>query len=68
MKRINLKAVVDRIGNYYEATIVAAKRAKSLYAEDSYTFGKDENGKEHKKTVIAMLEILSGKVCAKENE
>jgi len=64
-KRIPLEPVVEKIGNYYETVHVAAKRARDLYSMDSYTFGKDEKGEEHKKTVIALLEIKEGKVCAK---
>ena len=56
-KRIPLEPVVEKIGNYYETVHVAAKRARHLYTIDSYTFGKDERGEEHKKTVIALMEI-----------
>jgi len=64
-KRIPLEPVVERIGNYYETVHVAAKRARHLYTVDSYTFGKDEKGEEHKKTVIALMEIAEGKICSK---
>jgi len=64
-KRIPLEPVVERIGNYYETVHVAAKRARHLYTLDSYTFGKDEKGEEHKKTVIALMEIAEGKICSK---
>jgi DNA-directed RNA polymerase subunit omega len=64
-KRIPLEPVVEKIGNYYETVHVAAKRARHLYTIDSYTFGKDERGEEHKKTVIALMEIAEGKICSK---
>ncbi|TCK02498.1 DNA-directed RNA polymerase subunit omega [Phorcysia thermohydrogeniphila] len=64
-KRIPLEPVVEKIGNYYETVHVAAKRARHLYTIDSYTFGKDEKGEEHKKTVIALMEIAEGKICSK---
>jgi DNA-directed RNA polymerase subunit omega len=64
-KRIPLEPVVEKIGNYYETIHVAAKRARHLYTIDSYTFGKDERGEEHKKTVIALMEIAEGKICSK---
>jgi len=64
-KRIPLERIVEKVGNYYETVHVAAKRARELYTEDSYTFGRDEHGEEHKKTVIALLEILNGKICPK---
>jgi DNA-directed RNA polymerase subunit omega len=63
-RRIPLEPVVEKIGNYYEAVHVAAKRARDLYTMDSYTFGKDEKGEEHKKTVIALMEIAEGKICS----
>ena len=64
-KRIPLEPVVEKIGNYYETVHVAAKRASHLYTIDSYTFGKDERGEAHKKTVIALMEIAEGKICSK---
>ncbi|MEO2083288.1 MAG: DNA-directed RNA polymerase subunit omega [Desulfurobacteriaceae bacterium] len=67
-KRIPLEPVVERIGNFYETVHVAAKRARHLYTVDSYTFGKDEKGEEHKKTVIALMEIKEGKICPKVEE
>ncbi|MEO2068714.1 MAG: DNA-directed RNA polymerase subunit omega [Desulfurobacteriaceae bacterium] len=66
-KRIPLEPVVENIGNYYETVHVAAKRARHLYTIDNYTFGKDEKGEEHKKTVIALMEIANGKICAKRD-
>ena len=66
-KRIPLEPVVEKVGNYYETVHVAAKRARHLYTVDSYTFGKDEKGEEHKKTVIALMEIAEGKVCPKRD-
>ena len=65
-RRIPLEPVVDRIGNYYETVHVAAKRARYLYTIDSYTFGTDEKGNEHKKTVIALLEIAKGKIRSRK--
>jgi DNA-directed RNA polymerase subunit omega len=67
-KRIPLEPIVEKVGNYYETVHVAAKRARHLYTVDSYTFGKDERGEEHKKTVIALMEILEGKVCPKREK
>ena len=64
-KRIPLEPIVEKVGNYYETVHVAAKRARHLYTIDSYTFGKDERGEEHKKTVIALMEIAEGKICSK---
>jgi DNA-directed RNA polymerase subunit omega len=64
-KRIPLEPVVEKIGNYYETVHVAAKRARYLYTIDPYTFGQDEKGEEHKKTVIALMEIAKGKICSK---
>ncbi len=66
-KRIPLEPVVEKIGNYYETVHVAAKRARHLYSIDSYTFGKDDKGEEHKKTVIALMEIAQGKICSKRD-
>ncbi|RKQ61748.1 DNA-directed RNA polymerase subunit omega [Thermovibrio guaymasensis] len=67
-KRIPLEPIVNKVGNYYETVHVAAKRARYLYTTDSYTFGVDEKGEEHKKTVIALLEILDGKICPKREK
>ncbi len=64
-KRLPLEPIVKKVGNFYETVHVAAKRARHLYTVDPYTFGKDSEGREHKKTVIALLEILEGKVCPK---
>ncbi|ADY72834.1 DNA-directed RNA polymerase subunit omega [Desulfurobacterium thermolithotrophum DSM 11699] len=66
-KRIPLEPVVEKVGNYYETVHVAAKRARHLYTVDSYTFEKDEKGEEHKKTVIALMEISEGKICPKRD-
>ncbi len=66
-KRIPLEPVVKKVGNYYETVHTAAKRARHLYTVDSYTFGKDEKGEEHKKTVLALMEIASGKICPKRD-
>ncbi|GAB6075662.1 DNA-directed RNA polymerase subunit omega [Desulfurobacterium crinifex] len=66
-KRIPLEPVVEKIGNYYETVHVAAKRARHLYTVDSYTFGKDEKGEDHKKTIIAFMEIAEGKICLKRD-
>lgn len=63
--RIQLEPVIEKIGNFYETVQVAAKRARHLYTVDSYTFGKDKNGEEHKNTIIALEEIAEGKVCPK---
>ncbi|WP_457567626.1 DNA-directed RNA polymerase subunit omega [Desulfurobacterium sp.] len=65
-KRIPLETVVGKIGNYYKTVHVAAKRARYLYEQDSYTFGVDVRGEKHKKTVIALLEIAEGKICPRE--
>ncbi|WP_456395541.1 DNA-directed RNA polymerase subunit omega [Desulfurobacterium sp.] len=65
-KRIPLETVVEKVGNYYKTVHVAAKRARYLYEQDSYTFGVDIKGEKHKKTVIALLEIAEGKICPKE--
>jgi len=62
-KRIPLEPIISKVGNFYETVHVAAKRARHLYTLDSYTFGKDESGEEHKKTIIALLEIKEGKIC-----
>jgi DNA-directed RNA polymerase subunit omega len=67
MKKIPLEEVVRKIGNYYETVHVAAKRARTLYTQDSYTFGTDNKGEQHKKTVIALLEIAEGKICRKRD-
>lgn len=67
-KRIPLEPVVNKVGNFYETVHVAAKRARHLYTVDPYTFGKDEKGEEHKKTIIALYEILEGKVCLKREK
>ena len=66
-KRIPLEPVVEKIGNYYETVHVAAKRTRHLYTVDSYTFGKDEKGEDHKKTIIALMEIAEGKICLKRD-
>ncbi len=66
-KRVVLEKTVEKVGNYYEAVHVAAKRARSLYEQDSYTFGVDIHGEKHKKTVIALLEITEGKICPKRD-
>jgi DNA-directed RNA polymerase subunit omega len=66
-KRIPVEPVVEKFGNYYETVHVAAKRARHLYTVDSYTFGKDEKGEDHKKTIIALTEIAEGKICLKRD-
>ncbi len=66
-KRIPLEPVIEKVGNYYETVHIAAKRARHLYTVDSYTFGKDEKGEEHKKTVLALMEIAGGKICPKRD-
>jgi len=67
MRKIPLESAVRKIGNYYETVHVAAKRARALYTKDSYTFGTDEKGEQHKKTIIALFEIDEGKVCKKRS-
>ncbi len=60
MARITIQDCLERVGNHFTLTQIAAKRARQLTrgAEAKLTWG------DHKSTVLALQEIAAGHVTA----
>jgi len=63
MARVTVEDCLRKVENHFQLTVVAAKRAKQLYAGAGATI--DTSGRKEKPTVIALREVAQGKVRVK---
>ncbi|MBE0603908.1 MAG: DNA-directed RNA polymerase subunit omega [Deltaproteobacteria bacterium] len=63
MARVTVEDCLRKVDNHFQLTVVAAKRAKQLYAGAGATI--DTSGRKEKPTVIALREVAQGKVRVK---